>query len=66
MTFNKTVTDEYDLFGFCCYFGTHGGLTTAARELSGHAVSAYYGDTSGRVEVRRSQMRFGVLSERSF
>lgn len=54
LTFNKTVTDEYDLFGCCCYFGTHGGLTTAARELSGHAVSAYYGDTRDRdrVEVR--------------
>ena len=54
LTFNKTVTDEYDLFGCCCYFGTHGGLTTAARELSGHAVSAYYGDTRDRdrIEVR--------------
>jgi len=54
LTFNKTVTDEYDLFGCCCYFGTYGGLTTAARELSGHAVSAYYGDTRDRdrIEVR--------------
>lgn len=54
LTFNKTVTDEYDLFGCCCYFGTHGGLTTAAREISGHDVSAYYGDTRDRdrVEVR--------------
>ncbi|MEA1866154.1 MAG: cobaltochelatase subunit CobN [Euryarchaeota archaeon] len=54
LTFNKTVTDEYDLFGCCCYFGTHGGLTTAAREVSGHEVSAYYGDTRDRdqIEVR--------------
>ena len=54
LTFNKTVTDEYDLFGCCCYFGTHGGLTTAAREVSGHEVSAYYGDTRDRdrVEIR--------------
>jgi cobaltochelatase CobN len=54
LTFNKTVTDEYDLFGCCCYFGTHGGLTTAAREISGHEVQAYYGDTRDRdrVEVR--------------
>ena len=54
LTFNKTVTDEYDLFGCCCYFGTHGGLTTAAREISGHNVHAYYGDTRdrNRVEVR--------------
>ncbi|MDI6885692.1 MAG: cobaltochelatase subunit CobN [archaeon] len=54
LTFNKTVTDEYDLCGCCCYFGTHGGLTTAARELSGHEVSAYYGDTrdQDKIEVR--------------
>ncbi len=54
LTFNKTVTDEYDLFGCCCYFGTHGGLTIAAREISGHDVPAYYGDTRDRdqIEVR--------------
>jgi cobaltochelatase CobN len=54
LTFNKTVTDEYDLFGCCYYFGTHGGLTTAAREISGHDVCAYYGDTRDRdmIEVR--------------
>ncbi len=48
LTFNKTVTDEYDLLGCCCYFGTHGGLNNAARELSGHEVSSYYGDTRDR------------------
>ncbi|HID19340.1 MAG TPA: cobaltochelatase subunit CobN [Methanophagales archaeon] len=54
LTFNKTVTDEYDLLGCCCYFGTHGGLTTAAREISGKDVHAYYGDTRDRdkIEVR--------------
>ncbi|NTV27432.1 MAG: cobaltochelatase subunit CobN, partial [Methanothrix sp.] len=54
LTFNKTVTDEYDLLGCCCYFGTHGGLTNAARELSGHEVSSYYGDTRDRenAEIR--------------
>jgi cobaltochelatase CobN subunit (EC 6.6.1.2) len=54
LTFNKTVTDEYDLIGCCCYFGTHGGLTIAAREVSGHDVPAYYGDTRDRdqIEVR--------------
>jgi cobaltochelatase CobN len=48
LTFNKTVTDEYDLLGCCCYFGTYGGLTNAARELSGHEISTYYGDTRDR------------------
>jgi cobaltochelatase CobN len=54
LTFNKTVTDEYDLLGCCCYFGTHGGLTNAAAELSGHEVASYYGDTRNRerIEVR--------------
>jgi len=54
LTFNKTVTDEYDLLGCCCYFGTHGGLTNAARELSGREVSSYYGDTRDRekAEIR--------------
>lgn len=45
VTFNKVVTDEYDLFGCCCYFGTHGGMTAAAKNISGKAVKSYYGDT---------------------
>jgi cobaltochelatase CobN len=54
VTYNKVVTDEYDLFGCCCYFGTHGGMTAAARHISGHAVRTYYGDTREpeHVEVR--------------
>jgi cobaltochelatase CobN len=54
LTFNKAVTDEYDLLGCCCYFGSHGGMTAAARTLSGKQVDAYYGDTrdTSRVEVR--------------
>lgn len=45
VTFNKVVSDEHDLFGCCCYFGTHGGMTAAARNLSGKTVRTYYGDT---------------------
>ncbi|MFZ6017826.1 MAG: cobaltochelatase subunit CobN [Nitrospirota bacterium] len=54
VTYNKVVTDEYDLFGCCCYFGTHGGMTVAARTLSGKEVRTYYGDTREpeHVEVR--------------
>ncbi len=53
-TFNKVVSDEYDLFGCCCYFGTHGGMTAAARHVSGNEVKNYYGDTRepGHVEIR--------------
>jgi cobaltochelatase CobN len=54
VTFNKVVTDEKDLLGCCCYFGTHGGLTVAARHYSEGEVLAYYGDTRepDHVEVR--------------
>ncbi len=54
ITYNKVVSDEYDLFGCCCYFGTHGGMTAAARNLSGKKVKTYYGDTREpeHVEVR--------------
>lgn len=54
ITYNKVVSDEYDLFGCCCYFGTHGGMTIAARTLSGKEVKTYYGDTRQpeHVEVR--------------
>jgi len=53
-TFNKTMTDEYDLTGCCCYFGTHGGLINAAKVMSGNDIQNYYGDTRepGRVTVR--------------
>jgi cobaltochelatase CobN len=51
VTYNKAVTDEYDLFGCCSYFGTHGGLTAAARHLSGQPVKTYYGDTRSPEQV---------------
>ena len=54
MTFNKTVSDEYDLTGCCAYFGAHGGMINAARVLSGKSIANYYGDTreQDRVSVR--------------
>ena len=45
ITFNKTYTDEYDLISCCGHFGTHGGITATARNVSGKQVKAYYGDT---------------------
>ncbi len=52
--YQRYTTDEYDLCGCCCYFGTHGGLTAAARTVSNQDVPVYYGDTRDpeRVEVR--------------
>ncbi len=54
LTFNKVVTDESDLLGCCGYYGAHGGMTAAARVVSGRPVRAYYGDTreAGKVAVR--------------
>ncbi|MDI6890151.1 MAG: cobaltochelatase subunit CobN [Thermodesulfovibrionales bacterium] len=54
VTFNKTVTDEYDLTGCCCYFGTHGGMINAAKVISGKDIQNYYGDTreQDKVSVR--------------
>ncbi|MDD3041764.1 MAG: cobaltochelatase subunit CobN, partial [Methanosarcinaceae archaeon] len=54
LTYNKVVSDEYDLLGCCCYFGSHGGMTAAARQASGKEVKAYFGDSreGGKLEVR--------------
>jgi cobaltochelatase CobN len=54
VTYNKVASNEYDLFGCCCYFGTHGSITAEARHLSGKDVKTYYGDTREQehVEVR--------------
>jgi cobaltochelatase CobN len=45
ITYNKVVSDESDLLGCCSYFGMQGGMTAAARHLSGKSVKTYYGDT---------------------
>lgn len=54
ITYNKVMTDESDLLGCCTYYGVQGGMTAAARQLSGKAVKAYYGDSreSMNVQVR--------------
>ncbi|MDR2445108.1 MAG: cobaltochelatase subunit CobN [Spirochaetaceae bacterium] len=54
ITYNKVSSDEHDLLGCCSYFGNHGGMTAAAKHLSGRDVKTYYGDTreTTSVEVR--------------
>ena len=54
ITYNKVMNDEHDLLGCSCYYGAQGGMTAAARELSGRDVKAYYGDTreAGAIKVR--------------
>jgi cobaltochelatase CobN len=45
VSFNKLETDEADALDCCCFFGYHGGLTIAAKSLSGREVKTYWGDT---------------------
>lgn len=53
-TFNKVHSDQSDLFGCCCYFSNHGGITVASRYYSHHEVRPLYGDTREpeHIEVR--------------
>lgn len=54
VTFNKTVSDEYDLTGCCSYFGAHGGMINAVKVISGKESRNYYGDSreAGAPDVR--------------
>lgn len=54
LTYDKVMSDEHDLLGCCCYFANHGGMTAAAKNLSGAEVRTYYGDSreTTSVEVR--------------
>ena len=54
LTYDKVMSDEHDLLGCCCYFANHGGMTAAAKNLSGSEVRTYYGDSreTTSVEVR--------------
>ncbi len=54
-SFNRAITDEYDLTGCCSMFGVHGGMINAARVISGRQeIKNYYGDTRdiSRVSIR--------------
>jgi len=61
ITYNKVMTDEHDLLGCCCYYGVQGGMTAAARTLSGREVRSYYGDSreATSVDVRTMSEELG-------
>lgn len=65
ITYNKVASDEHDLLGCCCYFGTQGGMTAAARELSGKDVKAYYGDSreANNIQVRTLAEEIGRVAQ---
>ncbi|WP_449245689.1 cobaltochelatase subunit CobN [Desulfobacca acetoxidans] len=45
VTFNKHISDEGDFLDCCGYYGNYGGMTVAAKALSGKTPKTYYGDT---------------------
>ena len=51
LTFNNACTDETDLFNCCCYFSVHGGMSIAAKAISGNKIHNYYGDTRDPARV---------------
>lgn len=46
------MTDEHDLLGCCTYYGVQGGMTAAARQLSGKDVKTYYGDSRESLNIQ--------------
>lgn len=45
ITYFKKESDEFDVLDCCCNFAYHGGLTVAAKSVSGKEIEAHYGDT---------------------
>lgn len=44
VTFDKHISDEGDFLNCCGYFSNYGGMTVAAKAVSGNAPKTYYGD----------------------
>jgi cobaltochelatase CobN len=51
VTFDKHISDEGDFLNCCGYFANYGGMTVAAKALSGKAPKTYYGDTRDPANV---------------
>ncbi len=51
VTFDKHISDEGDFLSCCGYFSNYGGMTTAAKTLSGKKPRNYYGDTRDPARV---------------
>ena len=56
LTFNNTCSDESDLFSCCCYFSVQGGMSAAAKHISGRKVENYYGDTRNPSHVMVTEL----------
>ncbi|MHB1013771.1 MAG: cobaltochelatase subunit CobN [Desulfurivibrionaceae bacterium] len=51
VTFDKHISDEGDFLNCCGYFGNYGGMSVAAKTLSGKKPRTYYGDTRDPAQV---------------
>ncbi|MDD3581006.1 MAG: cobaltochelatase subunit CobN [Desulfobacca sp.] len=51
VTFDKHISDEGDFLNCCGYFSNYGGMTVAAKALSGKTPKTYYGDTRDPAHV---------------
>ncbi len=51
VTFDKHISDEGDFLSCCGYFSNYGGMTTAAKSISGKPPKTYYGDTRDPANV---------------
>ena len=49
--FDKHISDEGDFLNCCGYFSNYGGMSTAAKTLSGKKPRNYYGDTRDPAQV---------------
>lgn len=51
VTFDKHISDEGDFLNCCGYFSNYGGMSVAAKTLSGKKPRNYYGDTRDPAQV---------------
>ncbi len=51
VTFDKHISDEGDFLNCCGYYSNYGGMTMAAKSISGKTPKTYYGDTRDPANV---------------
>ena len=51
VTFDKHISDETDFLKCCGFYSNYGGMTVAAKALSGKNPKTYYGDTRDPANV---------------
>ncbi len=52
VTFDKHISDESDFLNCCGFYSNYGGMTVAAKTISGRAPKTYYGDTRDPANIR--------------